>query len=175
VRYRIAIEGRTFEIEVAPGGRVWVNRQPLSVDLGRVGGLPLYSLLLNHRSYETHVEAEDGAYRLLMAGRLYRVCFWEEQRPSTGMVHRHQRHEPVGVSAPLPGLLVEVRVAEGQRVGEGEVVAVLESMKMCLELRAPHSGVICALRAAAGQEVAQGDMLAVIEGPHDEGKSGAGR
>jgi len=168
VRYRIAIEGRTFQIEVAPGGRVWVNRRPLSVDLGRIGGLPLYSLLLNHRSYETHVEVEDGEYRLLMAGRLYRVCFWEEQRPSTGMVHCHQRHESVGISAPLPGLLVEVRVAEGQRVGEGEVVAVLESMKMCLELRAPCSGVVCTLRAAAGQEVAQGDVLAVIEGSHDE-------
>ena len=175
MRYRVAIEGRTFEIEVAPGGRVWVNRRPLSVDLGRIDGLPLYSLLVNHRSYETHVEVEGGEYRLVMAGRLYRVCFWEKQRPSTRTVHYHQGDEPVGVSAPLPGLLVEVRVAEGQRVREGEVVAVLESMKMCLELRAPRSGVVYALRAAAGQEVAQGDMLAVIEGSHDEGKSGVGR
>jgi len=129
---------------------------------------------VNHRSYETHVEVEGGEYRLVMAGRLYRVCFWEKQRPSTRTVHYYQGDEPVGVSAPLPGLLVEVRVAEGQRVGEGEVVAVLESMKMCLELRAPRSGVVYALRAAAGQEVAQGDMLAVIEGSHDERKSGVG-
>jgi len=58
-------------------------------------------------------------------------------------------------------------VTEGQRVGEGEVVAVLESMKMHLELRAPRSGVVRAVHGAAGDGVTQGEVLAVIEGPDD--------
>ena len=55
-------------------------------------------------------------------------------------------------------------MVEGQRVEDGEVVAVLESMKMHLELRTPRLGVVRTLCAAAGQEVAQGDVLAVIGG-----------
>ena len=58
MRYRVVFEGRTFDIEVELGDRVWVNRRPFNVDLGCIDGLPLYSLLVNHRSYETHVEVQ---------------------------------------------------------------------------------------------------------------------
>jgi biotin carboxyl carrier protein len=55
-----------------------------------------------------------------------------------------------------------VRVTEDQHVQEGEVVAMLESMKMQLELRAPRAGIVRDLSAVAGREVAQGEVLAVI-------------
>ena len=165
MRYRVVVEGRAFDIEVGQGGRVWVDGRPLSVDLGRIDGLPIYSLLVDHRSYETHVELnEDGQCRVTVAGRSYRACLQEGQRAGTEAGCGHQASGPAEVSAPLPGLLVEVRVVEGQRVGAGQVVAVLESMKMHLELRTLGLGVVRNLRATAGQEVAQGDVLAVIEG-----------
>ena len=66
------------------------------------------------------------------------------------------------VCAPLPGLLVAVPVMVGQRVVQGEVVAVLESMKMNLEIRAPWEGVVQALYGAPGTEVGQGEVLAVV-------------
>ncbi len=163
MRYQIVVEGRTFEIEVTPEGQVWVNQQLLSVDLEGIDGLPLYSLLVNHRSYEAHVEAEeDGGCRVAVAGRPYRARLQAERRPRARKTERRPESGPAEVFAPLPGLLVEVRVAEGQRVGKGEVVAVLESMKMHLELRAPRSGVVQALHSAANREVAQGEVLAVI-------------
>ena len=168
MRYRVVVEGRIFDIEVGPAGRVWVNRRSLSVDLGCIDGLSLYSLLVDNRSYETHVEVkDDGECRVTVvtvAGRPYRACLQGELHTSTGAVHGHQVSGPVEISAPLPGLLVEMRVVEGQRVGNGEVVAVLESMKMHMELRTPRLGVVRTLRAAAGQEVAQGDVLVVIGG-----------
>ena len=171
MKYQVVVEGRTFQIEVRPGGRVWVDRRPLTVDLGRTDGLPLYSLLVDNRSYETHVEVKEageaGECRVVVAGRPYRAYVGDGRRLSTEAVRRHQEGGPAKVSAPLPGLLVEVRVAEGEKVQEGEVVAVLESMKMHMELRSPRPGVVRALPAAAGQEVAQGDVLAVIESPHD--------
>ena len=171
MRYRIVVEGRTFEIEVGPAGRVWVNRRPISVDLERIDGLPLYSLLVDQRSYETHVETEeDGQCREAVSGRVYRACLQEALRPSPGIVHCHRVDGPVELSAPLPGLVVEMRVGEGQRVEEGEVVAVLESMKMHLQLRAPQPGIVRVLRAAAGQEVAQGQVLAVIGERIEEGR-----
>ena len=172
MRYRVVVEGRIFDIEVRPAGRVWVNRRSLSVDLGCIDGLSLYSLLVDNRSYETHVEVkDDGECQVTVAGRPYRACLQGDLPTSTRAIHGHQASGPVEISAPLPGLLVEMRVVEGQRVGNGEVVAVLESMKMHMELRTPRLGVVRTLRAAAGQEVAQGDVLAVIGGTHNEEKN----
>jgi biotin carboxyl carrier protein len=164
VKYRVVVEGRTFEIEVGPGGQVWVDRQPFNVDLGGMDGLPGYSLLVNNRSYEAHVEtAGDGECRVVVAGRPYQASLQTERQVRTKTAHRQQRSKLAEVSAPLPGLLVEVRVTEGQRVKEGDVVAVMESMKMHLELRALRSGVVNALNATAGREVIQGEVLAIIE------------
>jgi biotin carboxyl carrier protein len=57
-------------------------------------------------------------------------------------------------------------------VAQGEVVAVLESMKMNLELRAPWDGVVQALHITPGTEVGQAEVLAVIE-PDEQGESSA--
>jgi biotin carboxyl carrier protein len=163
VKYRVIVEGRTFEIEIGPGSRVWVNQTPLDVDLERVDGRPLFSLLVDNRSYETHVDEDaDGECQVAVAGRPYRVCLQGEKRPLTQTVPSDQVAGQTEVSAPLPGLIVEVRVVEGQQVAEGDAVAVVESMKMHLELRAPCPGTVRAVCTTAGQEVAQGEVLAVI-------------
>ena len=69
----------------------------------------------------------------------------------------------------MPGLLVAVPVVVGQQVTQGEVVAVLESMKMNLELCAPWDGVVQALHRASGTEISQGEVLALI-GPDEHGE-----
>lgn len=163
MKYHVVIEGRAFEVEVKPGGRVWVNRQPLHVDLEGIDGLSHYSLLVDHRSYETYIEAEEkGEYQVAVAGRSYQTRLKTEGQPLAKMAHPQAGDEITEVSSPLPGLLVEVKVTEGQWVREGDVVAVLESMKMHLELRAPRSGVVCSLRTTESCEVAQGETLAII-------------
>jgi len=169
VRYQIVVEGRTFEVEVDPSGQVWVNNQLISVDLEGIDGLPLYSLLIDHRSYEAHVETEeDGECQVVVSGRSYRTSLEREQRYPPSTARRHRVGGPTEVFAPLPGWLVEIRVSEGELVGEGDVVAVLESMKMRLELRTPQAGVVRALNVSAGREVAQGEVLAVIDNPSNK-------
>ncbi|MCU1617571.1 MAG: acetyl-CoA carboxylase subunit alpha [Frankiales bacterium] len=64
--------------------------------------------------------------------------------------------------APMPGTVVRVEVAEGERVGAGTVVVVLEAMKMEHAVRAPAGGVVTALAAAVGRTVQAGQVLAVV-------------
>jgi len=171
MKYFITVEDETFEIEVGREGRVWINRQPYNVDLQSVNGLPQYSLLVDHRSHEAHIEhAEEDECRMLVAGRSYQA-YLQRKRSRPGDVTRsgasvRQGSLPVEVCAPLPGLLVEMCVAEGERVREKDVVAVLESMKMNLELLAPQDGVIQALPKSPGVEIGQGEVLAII-GPSE--------
>ncbi len=164
MKYRVEVEGRTFEVEVRSDGTVWVNGRPMPVDVEGLEG-PFLSLLVGHRSYEGCAEMTGEECRVVVEGRSYQARL-EAPRPALPEVGRPDRKEetedPCRITAPLPGVLLEVRVAEGQAVKAGTVVAVMESMKMNLELRAPRDGVVGSLRARPGQEVAQGEVLAVI-------------
>ncbi|AMJ63202.1 acetyl/propionyl/methylcrotonyl-CoA carboxylase subunit alpha [Bosea sp. PAMC 26642] len=67
------------------------------------------------------------------------------------------------VRASMPGTVVALHVAEGDSVTAGQVVAVLESMKLFMELKSPATGTIKRLAVRAGATVAAGDMLIAIE------------
>ncbi len=65
--------------------------------------------------------------------------------------------------APLPGVVNELRVALGAMVEAGDVLLVIDSMKMLHEISAPASGVVVELRVEAGNQVDAGTILVVIE------------
>ena len=75
------------------------------------------------------------------------------------------------ITSPMPGIVAEVKVAAGDQVEAEQVVAVLESMKMNLELLAPQDGVIQELPRSPGVEIGQGDVLAII-GPCESDLTG---
>ncbi len=67
------------------------------------------------------------------------------------------------VRAPMPGTVIAVKVAAGQRVSAGEPLGALEAMKMEHTLTAPHEGVVASIAAAVGQQVPIGAELFVID------------
>jgi len=69
----------------------------------------------------------------------------------------------VEIRAPMPGVVVAVPVAAGQSVATGQVLIILESMKMENEVRASRAGVVQAVRVRAGDMVNGRQVLAVVE------------
>jgi biotin carboxyl carrier protein len=59
----------------------------------------------------------------------------------------------------MPGTLVSYKVDKGQAVNAGQVLLILEAMKMENEIVAPRAGVVAALRVAPGSSVNTGDAL----------------
>ncbi|GAB4357558.1 MAG: sodium-extruding oxaloacetate decarboxylase subunit alpha [Gammaproteobacteria bacterium] len=66
------------------------------------------------------------------------------------------------VNAPLTGNIFQIRVAEGQQVAAGEVLLILEAMKMETEVRAPVAGTVASLAVKEGDSVHSGDTLLVL-------------
>ena len=66
------------------------------------------------------------------------------------------------VPAPMPGNILKILVSQGQQVNEGDVLIVLEAMKMENEIVATKSGSVAQILVSKGQVVNTGDVLAVI-------------
>ena len=67
------------------------------------------------------------------------------------------------VTAPMPGTILSVKVSAGQSVKKGDVICVLEAMKMENDIPAPCDGVIASINTQNGASVAAGDVLATLK------------
>jgi propionyl-CoA carboxylase alpha chain len=75
--------------------------------------------------------------------------------------------------APMPGTVVSIDVAPGDRVGVGRPVLVIEAMKMQHTVTAPHDGVVSEVPVTVGQQVAAGAVLCVVQAESADSGDGA--
>ncbi|WP_418745828.1 biotin/lipoyl-containing protein [Frisingicoccus sp.] len=68
----------------------------------------------------------------------------------------------VTVSAPMPGKILDVRVSAGQAVKRGDVLMILEAMKMENEIVSPQDGTVASIQVSVGSAVEAGDTLASL-------------
>lgn len=79
-----------------------------------------------------------------------------------------------GLLAPMPGLITRVLVSEGDVVGPGTPLLVMEAMKMENELRSPGAGKVSKIRVRQGEAVEVGSLLIAFEPPATSGPHGSG-
>lgn len=89
-------------------------------------------------------------------GRVYKV-----EKPT--VARSHSSHSDGDVRAPMPGLVVNVLVAEGQQVQKGQKLLVLEAMKTQQTFVAPFDGVVATVSVEPGQQVEEGAALTLVE------------
>jgi biotin carboxyl carrier protein len=164
MKYQTIVNGQTFDVEINEDGRILVNSEERAVDFRvlRVG--ELYSMLVDHASYEAVVEVRDDEYQVLIAGAMYEVKVTDERsrRLEGAFMAFGEGSGEVQMRAPMPGLIVRVSVEEGQEVAKGDTVVILESMKMENELKAPRDGTVHKINVAEGDNVQQNKVLVTI-------------
>jgi biotin carboxyl carrier protein len=161
MRYITIIDDKEFIIEIIDAKHVNVNGKVLDVDFESISGQPVYSLLIDGKSYEGYVYPDEKNWQVLLHGRLYQATVEDEREKrlaaaaSKGVADRGEFH----LKAPMPGMVIAVPVTEGQAVKKGQVLLILESMKMQNELKSPKDGTVSRIRVKAGETAEQKQAL----------------
>lgn len=121
-----------------------------------------YTITVNGTAYEVEVEDMGGA-----AATAPKAAPAPAAAPAPKAAAPAPAAKPVAagsatISAPMPGKVLEVKVKAGDAVKSGDVLMILEAMKMQNEIMAPADGTISDVRISAGQTVGTGDVMIVM-------------
>ena len=124
----------------------------------------VYSLIVNGKSYEVDLEYKDGVYNVLTDGDLFKINVIDELKKK--MLERRGGGAAEGkqvIKSEMPGAIVDVKVKVGDKVKEGDVLLILEAMKMQNEIRSPKDGEVKEVFVKPGDNVEADAKLVVIE------------
>jgi biotin carboxyl carrier protein len=164
VKYITTIGESDFAVEVLDKHHVSVNGTIMEVDFENISGQPVYSLVIDGKSYEAYVYEGEEEWQVLLLGQQYPAQVEDEREKrlrstAGGTVSESGEFH---LKAPMPGLVVAVPVQEDQQVAKGEVLVILESMKMQNELKSPRAGRVTRLKVKAGDAVEQRQTLLTV-------------
>ncbi|MFO8036051.1 MAG: biotin/lipoyl-containing protein [Anaerolineales bacterium] len=159
------IEGQTYIIEIIDEHHVRIDGELHEISFEAVRQPLTFSLLVDGKSFETNIYRENGQWEVLMRGHRYTVDVVDEreQRLRSAAGKTQLRHEKVYLQAPMPGLVIDIPVQEGQDVEEGDVLLVLESMKMQNELTAPRPGTVSRIKVKVRDNVDRKQTLIIVD------------
>ncbi|HEX6645450.1 MAG TPA: biotin/lipoyl-containing protein [Gemmatimonadales bacterium] len=170
MKYFVSIGGRETEVEV-DGERVTVGGRTVTATIERLPGAPLAVLTMDGRPVTLPLErAGRGRWTVSRHGERHEIEVVDERSRHIRSLAGTGSSAPAGgvLRAPMPGLVVRIQVALGDRVPAGAPVAVLEAMKMENQLRAPAAGVVRAVHVREGEAVEKGKGLIDL-GPDTSG------
>ena len=127
------------------------------------GGAAAYTATVDGKNVTVEVSADGKEYTAKVNGKSFKVAVAEGAAAPAAKVAASAGGAAADLTAPMPGTVVKVLVAEGDEVAEGQTVVVLEAMKMETELKAEKAGRVAQVLAAQGAVVAAGDVLVKIE------------
>jgi len=164
MKYYTRVDNTEYEVEIN-GESILLNGEPVNVDLMRSGAAELYSVLFGGRSYEMLVNSDRFNYTINVRGVQFQVQVEDERARRMNRARRLPTlpDGELAITAPIPGLVVRVLVAEGDSIEEGQPVVWLEAMKMENELRAMRGGIVNSVLVAGGQRVDQNAPLIILE------------
>jgi biotin carboxyl carrier protein len=134
----------------------------------------LFCLLVDCKPHEVFAEQRGDCYLITIDGTRYEVQVEDERLRQLGQGRgesaRPSRDEgEATVISPMPGIVVDVLVEEGQVVQAGDRLAILEAMKMENDIRAPRTGLVERVHVVAGQTVNLKDVIVSIGAPPEAG------
>ena len=165
-RWTARIGGRDYDVDVSGEARtILVDGEPLDVEHEYHHGVTRFDAVVDGEALSIRITKTRTGFRLSTRGASHDV------RILPAHIARYTKHliekVPPDLSrfllAPMPGLLVRLDVAAGDRVEAGQPLAVVEAMKMENILRAGKSGTVKAVEVQAGESLAVDQVILELE------------
>ncbi|MDP9237071.1 MAG: biotin/lipoyl-binding protein [Chloroflexota bacterium] len=165
-KYRLRLGDEQHEVEVEPdyagGYRVLLGDAPATVSLEQINDSARYSLIVDGKTYDVFAEEGATGYHVIIGGRTIAVD------TQTGKRKGGPESQDLGqggewvLKSPMAGVVREVHVKADDEVAEGQLLIIVEAMKMQNELHARRAGQVKAVYVSSGQRVDQSTPLIVL-------------
>lgn len=119
-----------------------------------------YTITVNGVAYDVTVEEKNGG--VVSAPKAVEKSAPVAAAPVASAPQAAAKEGNVAVSAPMPGKILAVKAKEGDSVKAGDVLLVLEAMKMENDIVAPQDGVVASINVKVGDSVESGAKLASL-------------
>lgn len=125
----------------------------------------ILSLIIDGKSYEVDVDAaaNSDTFGVMIKGDHYEIEVVEERKKKLAMKLAAGASGRQDLKSPMAGNVRSVLVSVGERVAAGQVLLILEAMKMQNEIKSPIAGILGSITAREGITVSMGDPLCVVE------------
>jgi biotin carboxyl carrier protein len=167
VRFIVELNGERRQVALDTAGVSYEGSDPVHAELVDIEASPVRIVRIGSEVHRLVVQRRPGRgkYSLWVDGYRFDAEALDERTRQIRDVSAANAAPsgPAPVLAPMPGLVVRVRVAVGDRVEAGQGVVVMEAMKMENELRATAAGVIKSIEVQAGTAVEKGTLLVALE------------
>ncbi len=166
--YIATLDDVEYKIEVKEIGEnkyeVRINDAPYTLDAQSVDP-SIYSIIMDGKSYEIDIDYKDSIYQVHYDGKLFKIELMDElkkrmleKRGGAGGLEGAYT-----VKSEMPGKVVEVKVKEGDEIKKGDVLLILESMKMQNEIKSPKDGKVTEVFIKGGDTIEAEANLITIE------------
>jgi biotin carboxyl carrier protein len=162
--YDVAIDGKSHRLELNRVDSRWSCRlDGREVEVDAVLARPsVLSLRIGNLAYEIKCERVSAETHVWVGSARFSAEV-RDPRSLRGRLSPVDDRGPRKLTAPMPGKVVRVLVAQGAQVESGTGVLVVEAMKMQNEIKSPRKGTIQKILVSEGAAVNAGDVLAIVE------------
>jgi len=160
--YKASVNGKQFEI-VSDNGSLSIDGQPVNWDLAEVGD-GYFHIIHEHKSYRAELvkhDAQAKTFSFKINGRLYTVALknkFDLLLEKMGM-SANASAKVNNIKAPMPGLIIDLRVKAGDTVAAGDTLVILEAMKMENSIKSPGEATVRNVKVGKGDSVEKGQVL----------------
>ena len=163
--YFAVIDSEEYQVEILSESEVIINGVTHTIDFESYKEGTSCSLLVDGKSYEPNAFEENGGWEILIRGKRFSVQVEDERERKLRLAAGDSQLKTgrVIIQSPMPGMVIDIPVKEGDEVEKGAVLVILESMKMQNELTAPRSGRVSQIQAKVNDNVERKQNLLTLE------------
>lgn len=162
IMYKVKVNDTTFEVE-PKDGHLHIEGHPLHWDVAKLDGRS-YHIIKNNQSYRADIvktDLKNKSITLKINGNKYDIELKDKfdlllEKLGMDASASAQLND---VKAPMPGLIFDVHVSEGDEVKKGDPILILEAMKMENVIKATGDGIVKSIKVKKGESVEKNQVL----------------